>query len=359
MNLTSYETIFPASKGASAIESKQNSQIYPDGSAILAPLAGHSDLPMRMSARRHGCKFAFTEMIDAGSLVFGSFKTLKLAERGKDEPWLGIQLVGSELETLGKAVEIINQHDFSLLDFNLGCPAPKVVKKGEGAALALRQDDALRAFETIIKVSKLPVTAKTRIQSESDPEPTIRFAKRLQDAGAQAITIHGRVRKAFYSGPVFFDIIKAVRESLSIQVIANGGAFDKATFDELLVKSSCACGMLARGAIGNPWLFREVSSPDFKPPTYLELADELERNMGEMVAFYGEEMALVVGRKVMLEYLRGRGYPGTLRASVSFISKWEEFKHLVEEVRKGPSDGYWRNLETAATPQPRRLSPLA
>lgn len=326
---------------------------------MLAPLAGHSDLPMRMSARRWGCRFAFTEMIDAGSLLFGSFKTLKLAQRGEKEDWLGIQLVGSDLEHLRKAVEIVNRYDFSLLDFNLGCPAPKVVKKGEGAALALRQDDAIKAFETIVETSRIPVTAKTRIQSESDPEPTVRFAKRLQDAGAKAITLHGRVMKAFYSGPTFHNIIKAVSESLKIQVVANGGAFDKASFDVLLRESSCDCGMLARGAIGNPWLFRELRDPAFKPPTQLELAEEMERHIGEMIAFYGEEMALVVGRKVILEYLRGRGYPGSLRASVSFLSKKEDFEKLLIEVRKGPSDGYWRNLEAATEPQPRRLSPLS
>jgi tRNA-dihydrouridine synthase B len=314
---------------------------------------------MRMSARRCGCRFAFTEMIDAGSLVFGSFKTLKLIERDPSEDWLGVQLVGSEVDTLKKAVEILNQREFDVIDFNLGCPAPKVVKKGEGAALALRHDDALRAFETIVKSARHPVTAKTRIQSETDPAPTIALAKRLQDAGAQALTLHGRVMKAFYSGPVFHQIIKAVRESLTIQVVANGGAFDKESCETLLKESSCDCAMLARGAIGNPWLFGEISTPGFRHPTQFELADEMERHIGEMVSFYGEEMALVVGRKVMLEYLRGRGYAGALRASVSFISKMEEFLRLVAEVRKGPAEGYWRNLETATTPQPRRLSPLA
>ncbi len=338
--------------------SSNTNDIYPDGAAILAPLAGHTDLPMRMSARRHGCRFAFTEMIDAGSLVFGSDKTLRLAARGPEEPWLGIQLVGSELSTLRGAVEILNRHDYSLIDFNLGCPAPKVARKGEGASLALRHDDALRSFETIVKASRFPVTAKTRIQSENDPAPTIALCKRLQDAGARAITLHGRVMKAFYSGPVFFDMIRAVKDALSIQVVANGGAFEKSSFDELISKSGCSCAMLARGAIGNPWLFDEVSNPAFLPPTQLELAAEMELHIGEMCALYGEEMGLVVARKTILEYLRGRGYPGSLRASISFLSDWTVFEGLLAEVRKGPAEGYWRNLETAKTPQPRRLRPI-
>ena len=120
--------------------------IYPAGAPLLAPIAGHTDLPMRLSARRHGCRYAFTEMVDAGSLVFGNFKTCELlTARDPSEDFLGIQLVGSEPEILAKAAEIVNTRDFSVLDLNLGCPAPKVAKKCEGISLVIRRpDDAIR-----------------------------------------------------------------------------------------------------------------------------------------------------------------------------------------------------------------------
>ena len=137
-----------------------NNRIYPAGTAILAPLAGHTDLPMRLSARRHGCRYAFTEMVDAGSLVFGNHKTMNLIKRDPSEDFLGIQLVGSEPEILKKAAEIINGLDFSVLDFNLGCPAPKVAKKGEGATFVVRRpDQAIEAFSILAEHSKIPVTA--------------------------------------------------------------------------------------------------------------------------------------------------------------------------------------------------------
>ena len=177
--------------------------VYPEDAVIQAPLAGHTDMPMRASSRRHGCRYAFTEMIDAGSLVFGNQKTLTLAQRSPLEDFLGIQLVGSDLDHLKRAVEIINERDYNVLDFNLGCPAPKVERKCEGIAFALRRpDEAVKAFELIVRTSRIPATVKTRIQHPEDPEPTVRFAKRLEEAGAQALTLHGRVMKAFYSGPV-------------------------------------------------------------------------------------------------------------------------------------------------------------
>ncbi len=332
-------------------------RIYSENSAILAPLAGHTDLPMRLSARRHGCRYAFTEMIDAGSLVFGVKKTFKLISRHESEDFLGIQLVGSEIDTLKKAVETVNSLDFSVLDFNLGCPAPKVARKGEGATFALnRQDEAIKAFSVIAETSKIPVTAKIRILSETDVEKTVEFARRLEDAGARTITIHGRVMKMFYSGTVFHNVIREVRNALRIPVVANGGALNATLYRTLLEHTGCDCGMIARGALGNPWIFREIADPLSKPPTLAELVDEMEAHIGSMIDFYGEEIALRIGRKTLLEYLRGRGFHGSLRASVSFLVTRDDFSRFMSEVRKGPSAHYWQMLESIPDHE-RKLSP--
>lgn len=332
-----------------------NGRIYPAGAPILAPLAGHTDLPMRLSARRHGCRYAFTEMIDAGSLVFGNAKTMTLIRRDPAEDFLGVQLVGSDHDTLKKAVEILNGLDFSVLDFNLGCPAPKVAKKGEGASFALqRPDEAIRAFSILTKYAKMPVTAKIRILDENDPEKTVSFAKRLEGAGAQTITVHGRIMKMFYSGTVHHTIIRAVQENLSIPVVANGGALSSALYHTLLRESGCENGMVARGALGNPWIFREIADPEAGPPSPEELAEEMERHFFSIVDFYGEELALRISRKTLLEYLRGRGFPGELRASVSFLHSIDAFRTLMTEVRKGPSVRYWQTLAQKPT-QERRL----
>ena len=334
-----------------------SSGIYPEDAVILAPLSGYTDMPFRMSARRHGCRFAFTEMIDAGSLVFGNEKTLRFLTRNENEDWLGIQLVGSDVATLSKATEIVNRYEFSVIDFNLGCPAPKVAKKGEGAALARRPDEALKAFESIKLKSRFPVTAKTRILDETDPAPTIKFCKRLEAAGAEVITLHGRLAKNFYSGRVFTEIISAVRENLRIPLVANGGITGITSYNQIRSESGSSRVMLARGVMGHPWLFAELADPlSYQPPTVSELADELEQHINDMIEFYGEELALRMCRKVILDYTSGRGYSGQLRASVSFLKSIADFAVFMAEVRNGPSERYWKWLENNVAAD-RRIRP--
>ena len=334
-------------------------RLYEPGLPLLAPIAGHTDLPMRLSARRHGCRYAFTEMVDAGSLVFGNFKTCQqLIARDDSEDFLGIQLVGSETDILARAAAIVNSRDFDVLDFNLGCPAPKVAKKCEGISFVIhRPDEAIRAFSVLAEHSRIPVTAKTRILSEDDPEPTVRFARRLQDAGAQAVTLHGRVMKKFYSGPVSYDIIKAVRENLTIPVIANGGALSQPLYQDLVTRSGCVNGMVARGACGNPWIFREIAAGKVDPPTLNEFAAEIRLHFESMMHFYGLDNGFRICRKTLLEYLRGRGFPGELRASVSTLNSLEDFETMMRRVEEGPAERYWQMLAQDPAME-RRLKPV-
>ncbi|HCE42035.1 MAG TPA: hypothetical protein DET40_00615 [Lentisphaeria bacterium] len=330
-------------------------KIYPDNSVILAPLAGYTDLPYRSSAIRHGCLFAFTEMIDAGSLVFGHGKTLAMLNRGRNESFLGVQIVGSEHEILKKATRIISQHDVNVLDFNLGCPAKKVARKGEGATLAKRTEEAIRAFEVIVRNSQIPVTVKTRILDEEDPAPTIHLVKMLVDAGAAAVTLHGRIMSKFYSGDVKSRIIAEVRGNVKTQLIANGGVFSSSTCETLRSETGCGCVMVARGAMGNPWIFDEIrEGRNFNPPTPDGLADEIGRHVAEMAELCGEEIGVRISRKLMIDYVKGRGYPGELRNSVCKIKTLEELKPFLDNVRIGPTPRYGKWIE-ANPDAPRRL----
>ncbi len=317
-------------------------QIYSPNSYILAPLAGYTDIPFRNSARRHGCKYAFTEMVDANSLVFGNRKSLRFLERGESEEWLGTQLVGGGVEELSKATHILNQYQFDVLDLNLGCPSPKVAKKGAGAALGKQIDTAAKCAEEMVKISNFPVTAKIRILDEEDATDTISLVKKLETAGVNAVTIHGRIQKSFYSGPVFFDIIKSVQEASNLQIISNGGAFGYDTANELKDKTNCNVIMFARGAMGNPWIFNElIDNKSFNPPTVEEFTQEVKLHLEEMINYYGEEFALKISRKVVLDYLKGRGYNSSLRAKISFLKNYEDFNNLITEIAIGPSDRYW------------------
>lgn len=312
-----------------------SSLIYPDNVLILAPLSGFTDLPYRRAARRGGCYYAFTEMVDAASLAFASMRTINtILPRGEEEAFLGVQLVGSNHEWLKRSCEVLNEYDYSLLDFNLGCPVPKVTKKHAGAALGRDLDSALACFEILKKYSRFPLTAKLRIIAYDNPQPTVELAKGLVSIGAQALTIHGRPLERFYGGPVDFSVIKVVAEAVpSVPVIANGGVRNLETYNEIRSKTGCSRVMLAQGAMGNPWLFRELAVGGKTPDNEEWKAVIIEHIMG-MVELYGEQPALRQSRKILHDYLKKRHIPAKFRAQASTVEVLDDVKKLLDEALK-------------------------
>ena len=313
----------------------------------MAPLSGYTDLPYRRAARRCGCRYAFTEMVDAASLTYARKRSEGMLLRGEDEDFLGLQLVGANHEFLRCAAEVANEYDFSLLDFNLGCPVPKVAKKGAGAELGRNIDEALRCFEILKQYSRFPLTAKIRILSADDPEPTLRLCKGLAAMGARAITIHGRIKEVFYSGAVHFAFIRMVREALpQVQIIANGGVTGLASYREIVSETGCDAVMLARGAMGNPWLFREIQEGEnFIPPTLEELFDVLQEHVYGMVTLYGEESAMKIARKIVYDYVRGRGFHSNVKAAISALTTLEDFHAFLKQARESHAESYFHQLE--------------
>lgn len=306
------------------------SMIYPENILILAPLSGFTDLPYREAAYRGGCRYAFTEMVDAASLAYanaGGEKLLQCSEFER-ENFIATQLVGSDPELLKRACEKLNNHKFSLLDFNLGCPVPKVVKKQAGAALGRKIDLALQCFETLTRYAAFPLTAKMRILHYEDPAPTLELCRGLVELGAQALTIHGRTMEHFYTGQVNFAIIRAVKETFpQIPVIANGGVNSTATYEEMRRESGCSRVMLAQGAMGNPWLFRELQGGS--APTLDEWREMIKIHISGMVKLYGEASAMRQARKIVHDYLKGRGFPAALRNAASALVRESELTELL------------------------------
>ena len=302
--------------------------IYEPDALILAPLSGFTDAPYRRSARRCGCRYAFTEMVDAASLTFAFERSKDLLLRYEDEEFLGVQLLGGNADHIKEAVLKLNGFHFDVLDFNLGCPVPKVAKKCAGAELGLHYDEAIRCFDTVAKHSKFPVTAKLRILDMDDPEPTLKLCRGLVNCGAQALTVHGRVKKAFYSGTVHHEIIKAVRETFpQVEVIANGGVNSPESYRIMRERTGCTRVMLATGAMGNPWLFRQLQDPEnFTAPSFEEWRAVIEEQSQGMVELYGAECAFRHARKIFHDYLKGRGFNGSLRALASATSCEEDLK---------------------------------
>jgi tRNA-dihydrouridine synthase B len=307
----------------------------------LAPLAGYTDLPFRRACRQQGCQFAFTALVDAGAMAYGNPHNEMILQRGPEEPWLGTQVLGSDPELIAKATRLLNQRQFEQVDFNLGCPVKKVVQRGAGAALALQREQAVRCVETAVRESVHPVTAKIRVLDDHDPAPTVALALALQECGIRALTIHGRTLDRIYAGPVACQVIVAVREALDIPVIANGGIFSRADAEALASHTGCSWVMVARGAIGNPWLFRELLDPDAPAPTHEEVCAVVREHVEGMIQVYGERNALRNARKIILSYLVGRGYSRELRGQVTNVATREEFLAIWEKIRdEGPSVHY-------------------
>lgn len=306
---------------------------YPEGALLLAPLSGYTDLPYRRAARKCGCMYAFTEMIDAASLVYARKRTELMLLRGEDEPFLGVQLLGANVEHLKIAIDVLNEYAFDVLDFNLGCPVPKVAKKGAGAELGRHIDQALTCFSLFRERSRYPLSAKIRILDAENPAPTLILAEGLAELGAQAITVHGRVKEAFYAGPIAYGVIRQVREALpGVRIVANGGVTDRESFHRIRRETGCDAVMLARGAMGNPWLFRELSGDVNLPPTLAEWQEVMHTQIDEMISLYGERPAMRIARKILHDFFRGRGFRHEIRERISSLETETEFDEFLKTL---------------------------
>ena len=302
-------------------------------------MAGYTDLPFRNACRSQGAHYMFTALIDSGALVHGNKENENILRRGKNEPWLGVQLLGSIEGDLAKSAEILDDMDFEVVDFNMGCPMQKVTKRPAGAALVFPENHSLafHCVETIRARIHKPFTVKLRILDFDDPAPTVGFCRRLEELGVDGITIHGRLTKSIYSGPVATAVIAAVRESLSIPVTANGGIFSLEDADSLAAETGCDRLMVARGAIGNPWIFGELLGKPNAKPSHEELCDVMQEHIEAMAECYGERTGLILARKICTAYLHGRGYRKEYRVRGSQIAQLSEFQELMRDLRaEGP-----------------------
>ena len=226
---------------------------------VSAPLAGISDKAYRILAREHGCGLIHTEMVSEMGLVYGNKKTAELTDlEGEMQP-VSVQLFGSDPHALGKAGRILQERGVRLIDFNMGCPAPKIVRNGEGSALMANPELASRAFGTLVESVDIPVTVKIRKGFTPDQINAVDIARRMESLGASAVTVHGRTRDQFYSGTADWDIIRQVVQAVRVPVIGNGDVFSPEAAEDMIRQTGCTAVMVARGSFGNPWLFGQIA----------------------------------------------------------------------------------------------------
>lgn len=267
----------------------------------LAPLAGYTNYPFREIALQSGAGFAFTEMVSAKGLCYGSENTKELLYTSENERGrVGVQIFGSDPAFMRRAAESEELSAFEIVDINMGCPVPKIYKNGEGSALLENPRLAERVVEETAKSGKI-VTVKCRIGISHERIVAEEFCKRMEGAGARAITVHGRTRADMYSGEPDYKAIAAVKNAVSVPVIANGGVFS-AKDAEIMMERTGADGVeIARAALYDPQIFCEFSGEKRKP-----LFEMVKRQTEETEKLYGERFATVFMRKMCAFYLRGK-----------------------------------------------------
>ena len=228
--------------------------------AVFGPMAGFTDAPCRRLMAQHGAGFTVSEMVSSRALVYGDHKTVSLLKAAPNGAPYGVQIFGEVPEIMGEATAAIEQYEFDFVDINMGCPAPKIVSGGAGSKLMLDPDRCGRIVEQVVAHTKRPVTVKMRKGWDADHITAVECAKACEQAGAAAITVHGRTRKQMYAPPVDLDVIAEVKRRVkSIPVIGNGDIVDGKSAADMFAKTGCDGIMVGRGALGRPWVFTQIS----------------------------------------------------------------------------------------------------
>jgi tRNA-dihydrouridine synthase B len=306
-------------------------------SCLLAPMAGITDLPFRIINRSFGCGFAFAEMISARALVYTNTRTLRMLSADPGDRPIGVQLLGNEVKIILKALEILRGLGIDIIDFNAACPVSKVTRKGEGAGLLKEPDRLKEILKVLVKNSDVPVTVKIRAGWDETSLNAKDVALRAQDAGIKGLFIHGRTRVQGYSGRVDYRIIREVKDLLSIPVIASGDAFSPELIKKLFDETGCDGVAVARGALGNPWIFREASEylrSGVKPgrPGLPEIISTMKRHLHLCCEFYGNYPGTLVFRKLFGWYIKGIPDSKPFKERAFSAKTEEEMLDIIDEV---------------------------
>lgn len=305
---------------------------------LLAPLAGITDAPMRRICSMQGAAMVYSEMISAKGLWYRDKNTERLLYMYEDEGPVALQLFGSEPEIMSFAAAKLEERRNVILDVNMGCPVPKVVKNGEGSALLKNPELAGRIIEAMVKETGKPVTAKIRMGWNESSVNAVEVAKILEQAGASAVAVHGRTREQYYTGNADRDIIREVKQAVKIPVIGNGDIFSGRDALDMIEQTGCDFVMIARGALGNPWIFAEAKAlwegkEPPKAPDAREKREMLEKHFCDLLELKGEYAAVREMRKHTGWYLKGMPGAAAMRREINQITDAQELRDKLRRIR--------------------------
>lgn len=305
-----------------------------DNPFLLAPLAGITDGPTRSLAKEQGAAFVYSEMVSGKGLWYKDKNTERLLKIYPGEKPMAFQLFGSEPEILAHAAKTLKERENAAIDINMGCPVPKVVKNGEGSALLKNPDLIYDLVRATVREAGKPVTAKIRIGWDAKSINAVEAAKAIEAAGASAVAVHGRTREQYYTGNADWDMIRKVKEAVHIPVIGNGDVFTGEDANRMLRETGCDMVMIARGALGNPWIFRDAlalwkGEEKPQPPSLAEKVAMMQTHLERLLAEKGEYAAVREMRKHVGWYLKGVHGSAAVRRRVNSIT---DIRELQEEL---------------------------
>lgn len=306
--------------------------------AVLAPMAGVSDRAYRELCVRFGAAYCVSEMVSSKALSFNSKKSEELMEISDLERPCGIQIFGDDPKCMADAAKHALENKPDIIDINMGCPAPKISSNGSGSALMKNPRLCGEIVKAVTAVTDIPVTVKIRKGWDDDSVNAVEVAKICESAGAAAITVHGRTRQQYYKPPVDYDIIKAVRESVSVPVIANGDIDSAEKAKEVMDITGCDLVMIGRATLGNPWIFSQINAYLEKPNVKIHTPDLEERlgvmieHIGKMVEYKGEHMAMLQARKLVVGYFKGMKGAAALRNEAGKIKTLDDLYELRQKA---------------------------